>query len=116
MKPPPLFARRPTPLANYVPYWWAGNLLLLSGRGPKRPDGTFEIGGLGKNATVEDGYRAARLTGLQLLAVAESAVGDLSRIEAVVKPLGMVNAEADFGDHPSRRDAVRRPGLDFLGS
>jgi enamine deaminase RidA (YjgF/YER057c/UK114 family) len=90
----------PTPLANYVPYRWAGNLLFLSGQGPKRPDGTFEIGRLGKNATIEDGYQAARLTGLQLLAVAKSAVGELSRIEAVVKLLGMVNAEADFGDHP----------------
>jgi hypothetical protein len=37
---------------------------------------------------------------LQLLAVAKSAVGELSRIEAVVKLLGMVKAEADFGDHP----------------
>ncbi len=90
----------PTPLANYVPYRWAGNLLFLSGQGPKRPDGTLEIGRLGKDATIEDGYRAARLTGLQLLAVAKSAVGELSRIEAVVKLLGMVNAEADFGDHP----------------
>src|SRR5580704_4404441 len=72
----------PTPLANYVPYRWAGNLLFFSGQGPKRPDGTFEIGRLGKNATVEDGYRAARLTGLQLLAVAKSAVGELSHIEA----------------------------------
>jgi enamine deaminase RidA (YjgF/YER057c/UK114 family) len=51
----------PTPLANYVPYRWAGNLLFLSGQGPKRPDGTFEIGRLGKSATIEDGYRAARL-------------------------------------------------------
>jgi enamine deaminase RidA (YjgF/YER057c/UK114 family) len=83
----------PTPVANYVPYRWAGNLLFLSGQGPKQPDGTFEIGRLGKDATVGDGYRAARLTVLQLLAVAKSAIGELSRIEAVVKLLGMVNAE-----------------------
>ena len=89
-----------TALANYVPYRWAGNLLFLSGQGPKKPDGTFEIGKVGKNASIEDGYRAARLTGLQLLAVAKSAVGELTRIEAVVKLLGMVNAEPDFGDHP----------------
>ena len=67
----------PTPMANYVPYRWAGNLLFLSGQGPKKPDGTFEVGRLGKDATIEDGYRAARLTGLQLLAVAKSAVGEL---------------------------------------
>src|SRR5208282_3661375 len=54
----------------------------------------------GKDASVEDGYRAARTTGLQLLAATKSAVGELSRIEAVVKLLGMVNAEPDFGEHP----------------
>jgi enamine deaminase RidA (YjgF/YER057c/UK114 family) len=90
----------PVPVANYVPYRWAGNLLFLSGQGPRRPDGSFEVGRLGKDATVEEGYRAARLTGLQLLAVAKSAIHELSRIEAVVKLLGMVNAEPDFVDHP----------------
>ena len=90
----------PTPVANYVPYRWAGNLLFLSGQGPKLPDGSFQAGRLGKDASVEDGYRAARTVGLQLLAVAKSALGELDRIEAVVKLLGMVNAEPDFGDHP----------------
>ena len=90
----------PVPVANYVPFRWAGNLLFLSGQGPKLPDGSFQIGRLGKDASVEDGYRAARMTGLQLLAVAKSAIGELSRIEAVIKLLGMVNAEPDFTDHP----------------
>ena len=90
----------PTPMANYVPYRLAGNLLFLSGQGPKRPDGSFMVGRLGKDASVEQGYEAARLTGLQLFAVAKAALGDLSRVEAVVKLLGMVNAEPDFGDHP----------------
>ena len=90
----------PTPMANYVPYRWAGNLLFLSGQGPKRPDGSFMAGRLGKDASVEQGYEAARLTGLQLLAVARAALGELSRVEAVVKLLGMVNAEPDFEDHP----------------
>jgi enamine deaminase RidA (YjgF/YER057c/UK114 family) len=71
----------PIPVANYVPYRWAGNLLYLSGQGPKRPDGAYRIGRLGLNATVEEGYAEARLTGLQLLAVAKSALGELRRIE-----------------------------------
>jgi enamine deaminase RidA (YjgF/YER057c/UK114 family) len=90
----------PAPMANYVPYRLAGNLLYLSGQGPKRPDGSFMVGRLGKDASVEQGYEAARLTGLQLLAVAKAAIGELSRVEAVVKLLGMVNAEPTFGDHP----------------
>jgi enamine deaminase RidA (YjgF/YER057c/UK114 family) len=90
----------PSPVANYVPFRWAGNLLYLSGQGPRQPDGKYQIGRLGKDASIEQGYGAARLTGLQLLAVAKSTLGELSRIEAVVKLLGMVNAEPDFGDHP----------------
>jgi enamine deaminase RidA (YjgF/YER057c/UK114 family) len=90
----------PVPVANYVPFRLAGNLLFLSGQGPKLPDGSFQAGRVGKDASVDDGYRAARTTGLQLLAVAKSALGELSRIEAVVKLLGMVNAEPDFTDHP----------------
>jgi enamine deaminase RidA (YjgF/YER057c/UK114 family) len=90
----------PVPVANYVPYRWAGNLLYLSGQGPKRPDGSYRPGRLGRDATIEEAYEDARLTGLNLLAVAKSALGELSRIEAVVKLLGMVNAEPDFSDHP----------------
>lgn len=90
----------PVPVANYVPYRFAGNLLYLSGQGPKQPDGTYKVGRLGRDASVKQGYAEARLTGLQLLAVAKSALGELDRIEAVIKLLGMVNAEPDFSDHP----------------
>jgi enamine deaminase RidA (YjgF/YER057c/UK114 family) len=90
----------PSPMANYVPYRLAGPLLFLSGQGPKHPDGSFSQGRLGKDTTIESAYADARLTGLQLLAVAKAALGDLGRIEATVKLLGMVNAEPDFADHP----------------
>ena len=102
----------PSPMANYVPYRLAGNLLFLSGQGPKRPDGSFETGRLGTDATVEDGDRAARLTGLQLLAVTKAAVGELSRVEPVVKLLGMVNAEPEFIRRSSM--AARTCSLGFL--
>ena len=105
----------PAPVANYVPCRWAGSLLFLSGQGPRRPDGGFEIGRLGKDATVDQGYQAARLTGLQLLAVAKSAIGELSRIEAVVKLLGMVNAEPDFADHPQVINGCSDLLVDVLG-
>jgi enamine deaminase RidA (YjgF/YER057c/UK114 family) len=90
----------PVPVANYVPWRFAGNLLYLSGQGPKRADGTYRAGRLGKDISIEEAYQEARLTGLGLLAAAKAAVGELSRIEAVVKLLGMVNAEPDFADHP----------------
>lgn len=90
----------PVPVANYIPFRFAGPMLYLSGQGPKKPDGTYRAGRLGRDISVADAYQEARITGLQLLATAKAALGELSRIEAVIKLLGMVNAEPDFADHP----------------
>jgi enamine deaminase RidA (YjgF/YER057c/UK114 family) len=105
----------PVPVANYVPYRFAANFLYLSGQGPKRADGTYRAGRLGRDISIEDAYAEARLTGLQLLAVAKAALGDLSRIEAVVKLLGMVNAEPDFSDHPKVINGCSDLLVDVLG-
>jgi len=90
----------PRPVANYVPFRLVGGMLYLSGQGPRLPGGGYSTGRLGRDVTTERGYEDAKLVGLQLLAVAKLAVGELSRIEAVVKLFGMVNAEPDFGDQP----------------
>jgi enamine deaminase RidA (YjgF/YER057c/UK114 family) len=105
----------PTPVANYIPYRLAGNLLYISGQGPKRPDGTYRTGRLGRDISVEEAYQEARLTGLQLLAVAKAALGSLERIEAVLKLLGMVNAEPDFADHPKVINGCSDLLVDVLG-
>jgi enamine deaminase RidA (YjgF/YER057c/UK114 family) len=87
------------PLANYVPFKRAGDLLFLSGQGPRRSDGSSCTGKVGRDVTVEQAYEHAKLVGLGLLAAAKLAVGELSKIE-VVKVLGMVNAEPNFGRQP----------------
>lgn len=92
--PPP-----PQPLAAYRPVRKVGNTLYLSGQIPRNPDGSFIVGRLGRDASVEQGYDAARNVGLQLLSVVQSVVGDLSCVEAVAKLSGMVNAEPEFTDH-----------------
>ena len=92
----------PTPVANYVPAVRTGNLLYLSGVGPApRPDGTSPTGKVGTDLTVDEGYEAARLTGLTILGRLKKELGDLDRVARVVKLLGMVNAAGDFSEHPS---------------
>ena len=55
----------PVPVANYVPFRWAGNLLYLSGQGPKRADGTYRVGRLGRDITIEEAYQeVARRLGI----------------------------------------------------
>lgn len=90
------------PVANYVPAVRTGNLMYLSGVGPAPgPDGTAPSGKVGSELTVEEGYEAARLTGLSLLGRLKQELGDLDRVERVVKLLGMVNCGLDFTDHPA---------------
>ena len=92
---PPL----PKPVANYMPYRLAGNILYLAGQGP-RENGVNLSGKLGKDISVEEGYRRARLVGLGLLAAMRDALGSLDRVDYIVKLLGMVNAVPDFNDSP----------------
>ena len=89
----------PKPVGTYLPYKISGNTLYLSGQGPRRTDGTFATGKVGRDVTVEQAYEHAKLVGLGLLAAAKVAAGDLSRID-VLKVLGMVNAVPEFTDQP----------------
>lgn len=90
----------PSPIANYVRYKKVGDLVYLSGQGPRKPDGSSHTGKVGADVTVDEAYQHARLTGLGLLAaMRQAAGGSLNHVE-VVKLLGMVNATPDFAHHP----------------
>jgi len=89
-----------TPIGNFVPAKRAGDLLFLSGRGPTGPDGRAQTGKVGDTVTVDEAYQHARQIGIGLLAVMKNAVGDLDRVDEIVKVFGMVNAGPDFMDHP----------------
>lgn len=89
----------PSPVANYVPFKRDGSTVYLSGQGPRKADGSFHTGKVGKDLTVEEAYEHAKLVGLQLLAVAERAAGSLDKVE-ILKVLGMVNGVPDFADQP----------------
>ena len=89
------------PVGTYVPFKLSGNMLYLSGQGPRQADGRLMTGKVGQDVSVTEAYEHARLTGLNLVAVAHQALGDLGRVAQVVKLFGMVNATADFRDHPA---------------
>lgn len=90
------------PVANYVKAVRAGDLVFLSGHGPCFGAGWSEAtqGKVGRDRTIEEGYEAARLTGLCMLATLRAELGDLDRVRRIVKVLGMVNSTADFIEHP----------------
>jgi|TARA_B110000444_G_scaffold260479_1_gene307610 enamine deaminase RidA (YjgF/YER057c/UK114 family) len=88
------------PVANYVNVVRSGNLLFLSGKGPLKDDGNYIKGKVGTDLTIEQGYEAARLTGINQLSVLKSTLGNLKKVKRIVKVLGMVNCSSEFTDHP----------------
>ncbi|MHB1132944.1 MAG: RidA family protein [Chloroflexota bacterium] len=89
------------PLANYVGAVRSGNLLFISGHGPRAADGTLShVGKVGAEMSVEQGYEAARLTCLGCLATARVELGDLDKVRRVVKLLGFVNSAPGFTEQP----------------
>jgi len=88
------------PIANYIPSVRVGNLLFLAGHGPLRDGKVTARGKLGKDLSVEEGYKVAREVGLNLLASARAALGSLDRVKRVVKVLGMVASAEGFTDQP----------------
>ena len=90
----------PKPVANYVPVVKAGNLLFVSGHGPYKDGKTILSGKLGKELTIEEGYKSARNVALNCLASVKAILSDLNKVKRVVKLLGMVNCTEDFKDQP----------------
>lgn len=80
-----------------------GNRALISGHGPLAADGSVAqpLGKVGRDLTLEQGYTAARLTGLAILGSLQRALGDLDRITAWGRIFGMVNSAPGFDRQPA---------------
>jgi enamine deaminase RidA (YjgF/YER057c/UK114 family) len=88
------------PAGNYLGCVVDGDLVHVGGHGPI--DGEHLVRGkVGADLSLEDGRRAARLTALSILATLEAELGDLDRIERIVKVFGMVNVAPGFNRTPA---------------
>lgn len=87
------------PIAAYVPAVEAGGLLHISGQLPFK-DGQIMTGRLGEDRDLAYGVEAAQRCGLMLVAQMQKALGDLGRVERIVKLGGFVNSAGDFTDQP----------------
>jgi enamine deaminase RidA (YjgF/YER057c/UK114 family) len=90
------------PVGNYVPVVVAGDLVFVSGAGPVRADGSLVTGKVGDGGLgLEAAREAARLCGLQILAVLRAELGNLDQVRRVVKLFGMVNCQPGFTRIPA---------------
>ena len=88
------------PGGNYVPAVVTGNLVFMAGQLPYRDGKIAVTGKLGAGVAVEQGYEAAKLCALNLLAQLKAEIGDLDRVRRCVRIGGFVNCTPDFADHP----------------
>src|ERR671919_2342061 len=90
----------PVPAANYIGFVRVGNLLFIGGN-IGRINGQLKYRGkVGEAVTLEQAYEAARNCALNHLAIMKAALGDLVRVERIVKVLGYVNVTPGFTDMP----------------
>ncbi len=87
----------------FAPVRVRGNRASTSGAGPPNADGTLAepLGKVGADLTLEQGYAAARLTGLAILGSLKRELGDLDRVTAWLRVFGMVNVAPGFTQTPS---------------
>jgi len=83
------------PAAAYVPFVQTGKLVFLSGHIAKK-DGKPWVGQLGRNMTTDEARVAARAIAIDLLGTLHAAVGDLNRVQRIVKLMSLVNSTGDF--------------------
>ena len=90
----------PQPVANYVGWVQVGDLLFIGGVS-NRWNGVLKYQGkVGSDLTIEQAYDAARLCALNHLALIKAALGDLDRVERIVKVVVYVNSAPGFNQQP----------------
>ena len=87
-----------TPGAAYVPFVRTGNLVYLSGH-IARKDGQPWVGQLGAGLTTAEGQAAARSIAIELMGTLHAAVGDLDKVERIVRITSLVNSTPEFIEH-----------------
>ena len=105
----------PPPVGNYIGAVTVGNLVFLSGHGPRSASGEYSSGKVGGELTPEQGQEEARQVGLNMLATLRAEIGNLDRVRRVVKTLGMVNAAPDFRNHPKVIDGFSDLMVEVFG-
>ena len=91
----------PSPVGAYVAFKKINNFLYISGQLPINKDGKIIKGTIGKELTIEDGQKAAKLCAINILAQVNKALdGNLNKVKNCIKITGFVNSSNDFKDQP----------------
>src|ERR1700749_4350152 len=107
--PPPF-----PPAGNYLSCVIDEGLVYVGGHGPVAGDQMVR-GKVGADLTLEEGREAARMTALSILATLQAELGDLDRIQRIIKVFGMVNVAPGFDQTPAVLDGCSDLLVDVFG-
>ena len=93
--------QKPKPVAAYIPAIQVDNMVYTSGQIPVVAGELKFKGKLGREISKEQGYEAAKICALNALSAIKSVIGDLDRIEQIVKVVGFVASAEGFTDQPA---------------
>lgn len=105
----------PTPLAAYVPGQIVGNLLYTSGQIALQQGAIAYKGKVGGNLSEEEGIAAARICAINCLAVAKKLLGDLEKIERIVKLTVFVNCVDGYANEPKIANGASELLVELFG-
>jgi len=100
----------PKPLASYIPAAISGNLVYTAGQVPLEGGKLNYIGLVGKDISIEDAQKAAKVCAINCLSVIKSVIGDLNKIERILKLTVFVASSDGFVDQPK----VANGASDFI--
>ena len=104
------------PAANYVPYTISGNLVFVSGQLPMKDGKPQDIGKVGREFTVEQAQKTARLCGINILSQLKAACGgNLDRVKKCVRLGVFVNSTDSFTDQPKVANGVSDMMVEIFG-
>jgi enamine deaminase RidA (YjgF/YER057c/UK114 family) len=103
------------PVANYVPYVVAGDLVFISGQLPMIDGKVAWTGKVGAGVSVEEAAKACRQSFINLLVHLKAAAGDLDRVVQVVRLGGFIAAGPDFSQHAAAMNGASNLATDVFG-
>jgi len=107
--------KAPKPLGSYVPAVRIGNLLFVGGKIPLVEGQLRYKGKVGKDLGIEEGYEAAKICALNLLSVVKDELGDLDKVQRIIKVTGYINSSSGFTEQPKVLNGASELLLEVFG-
>ncbi len=100
----------PKPAGSYIPVVVSKSWAFVSGQIPIKDGKVAFIGKVPTAQSIENAQKAAKLCAINALAQLKAELGDLDKIQKIIKVSGFVNSEQNFSEHPK----VINAASDFL--